>query len=307
MPHAFNRDYKRDKGKGRELQQPQQQHRAASKQPPVAATARCPPELRGSTALALHHLGVFPCERSATEALDAQIEPAHATLAQNGKRKRGIPTPESEAGIRGEWWSVKAMSLALHNAGWHFKKVYTQHAVNPRKPTKTRMVEDLRECLKQGDYLIMGLRNPTDLPNWAYTVAVSSGVVRRKHKTESIDALCLDYNNRPDPRLQTFMCDITQVYRLHRCTNPELQKRGECKGECVGGDGGVNPELSSYGQLVELTEQEMMWLPTARNPNGNGRQSRRADLTGFDQTVASVLSTVLSENCDGLGISDDED
>lgn len=244
----------------------------------------CPPECKGSTAKALVNLGVFASVATAVDALDAQIVEAHQKLDQNGKRKRGLS--ETEAGIRGVWWHLKAVSLAVHHAGWHFKKVFTQRGHAKRV--------DLREELMRGAYLVIGVREPDDLEKWAYTVGVSGGRVKRVNRSdlEPIANLCLDENNRPDPRRSTFMCDIKDVYRLDKCSNPEAQKRGECRGECV-----MNPSVH--------TNQNTHLRTTSAQSTGGSVGSGGGRLNAGGNTH-SGLETAVS-GCSGLGDSTDED
>ena len=200
----------------------------------------------GCTAAALANIGVFASKGAAAKALDAQIKPLHAKFV----RERG-ECDESDAGIRGEQWHLEAICEAVKTAGWHFKTV-------PIHSGQAKCV-DLRDTLKDGLYLIIGVVNarfekhrkmvwlhkgypanaPHDNPDeWIHSIAVTDGSVQDFTRKESLAALWLQANNQPKPE-KGYMRTIRKVWRVYKCVHPGTGCKGDCAASRKRSDGGL--------------------------------------------------------------------
>ena len=200
----------------------------------------------GCTAAALANIGVFASKGAAARALDAQIKPLHAKFV----RERG-ECDESDAGIRGEQWHSEAICEAVKTAGWHFKTV-------PIHSGQAKCV-DLRDTLKDGSYLIIGVVNarfqkhgkmvwlhpgypanaPHDNPDeWIHSIAVTDGSVQDFDRKESLAALWLQANNQPKPE-KGYMRTIRKVWRVYKCVHPGTGCKGDCAASRKRSGGGL--------------------------------------------------------------------
>ena len=169
--------------------------------------------------MALTKIKVWSSKSAAVAALDAQIPVLHAKWSDKD---------ESEAGMRGDYWHMEAVTAAVINARWHMRKVTTLGAT--------------------GSYLVIGVTNnvwtqngktfltkypeyPADAPHtdptpWVHSIAVIDGVIHDFTLRTSARYLWLDENGQPDPA-RGYMRTIRRIYRLTKCTGGH-----DCKGAC---------------------------------------------------------------------------